>query len=164
MKAKRINPLPQLKQLSLEHTATFKAIAEGVLSRTITSEGYMDLTVEMVGRLEIGALTTLEYSFCHYGEQNGDQMRDPEMVFSVIVAPGNDWHVYPHYYRNDYAFGYETESLVMREKGLMVCRRMQADQASFARDWMNNLKAQGFLEEAGKQPVERKLKREEAGA
>ena len=39
-------------------------------------------------------------SICHYGEQNGDLMRDPEMCFELGLANGP--HLNAFYYRNDY--------------------------------------------------------------
>ena len=40
-------------------------------------------------------------SVCHYGEQNGDLMRDPEMCFELGLGGGA--HLNPFYWRNDYA-------------------------------------------------------------
>ena len=39
-------------------------------------------------------------SVCHYGEQNGDLMRDPEMCFELGFIDG--LHLSDFYYRNDY--------------------------------------------------------------
>lgn len=44
----------------------------------ITVEGYMPLSIEDIGHSPDGFR---QNSLCHYGEQNGDLMRDPEMVF-----------------------------------------------------------------------------------
>jgi hypothetical protein len=38
-------------------------------------------------------------SVAHYGEQNGDAMRDPEMCFELGMAGGP--HLTAFYYRND---------------------------------------------------------------
>ena len=89
---------------------------------------YMAVSVERIGpRL---------YSIAHYGEQNGDLMRDPEMIF---------WHredgrFYPTYYRNDYV-GVERECVWFDEQGQPRAekRREQADQAIFADTWMRNI-------------------------
>lgn len=161
MTQQRYNPLKNLMQLNPEETASFRAIAEGVRYRKVTSGGYIDLTVEMVEYRKIAGVQAMDYSFCHYGELNGDLMRDPEMLFLVIVSPDGDWHVYPHYYRNDYAYGYETESLVPKDGGMGVLLKTQHDQASFAQDWLRNLKEQGFVANAGKQAVKTKLGEEE---
>ncbi len=41
-----------------------------------------------------------EVSFRHYGEQNGDLKRDPEIFFELGLA--NRPHLNAFYYRNDY--------------------------------------------------------------
>ena len=38
-----------------------------------------------------------ELPVTHYGEQNGDLMRDPEMCFEI-----RDGELDPYFYRNDY--------------------------------------------------------------
>lgn len=159
---KRTNPLG-LVQLNNEHTATFKAITKDVGYRKITLEGYMTLTVEMVERCKVFGHDALDYSLCHYGELNGDLMRDPEMLF-LVVEDETGWHVYPHYYRNDYAFGIERECLSYRDGELKVNSAMQRDHAEFASMWMGNLVGQGFVANAARQPFIKTLKQlEEEG-
>lgn len=46
------------------------------------SSSFMAVTIELVGQNELGKL----FSVAHYAEQNGDLMRDPEVVFIL----GND--------------------------------------------------------------------------
>ena len=157
---KKNNPL-KLVQLNDEHTKSFRAIVADAAYRKITSEGYITLTVEMVARCKVCGLDALDYSFCHYGELNGDLMRDPEMLFLVLVDKEGVWHVYPHYYRNDYVFGVEKESLVYRDGELRVYPAMQKDQAEFAAMWLGNLKDQGFVDNAARQPVIKTLRQEE---
>lgn len=41
-------------------------------------------------------------SVAHYGEQNGDLMRDPEMIFEA-EGSGEQMNLVPYYRRNDYA-------------------------------------------------------------
>jgi hypothetical protein len=69
-------------------------------------------------------------SVCHYGEQNGDLMRDPEMVFT---KNGDTW--IPTYFRNDYV---GIEQLYPTEK-------QKRDMAVFANTWMINIKQQQGL-------------------
>ena len=157
------NPL-QLVQLNDEHTKSFRAIVADAAYRKITSEGYVTLTVEMVARCKVRGLDAYDYSFCHYGELNGDLMRDPEMLFLVLVDKEGVWHVYPHYYRNDYAFGIERQSIVSTESGLAVNKAEQRHQTEFASMWMGNLVGQGFVTNAAKQPLIKTLKQlEEEG-
>jgi hypothetical protein len=41
-------------------------------------------------------------SVAHYGEQNGDLMRDPEMIFEAEESR-KQMNLVPYYWRNDYA-------------------------------------------------------------
>jgi glycosidase len=70
-------------------------------------------------------------SVCHYGEQNGDLMRDPEMVFTKC---GDTW--IPTYFRNDYV-GFEQ---------LHPTEKQKRDMAEFANTWMINIKQQQNLQ------------------
>jgi len=67
------------------------AIANGGHIRIDNSTAFMYLAVEKIG--------PDAYSFAHYGEQNGDAMRDPDVVF---YAPDRLTGVMPVSYRNDY--------------------------------------------------------------
>jgi hypothetical protein len=57
------------------------------------------LTVENIGP---GPRDIPALSLCHYGEQNGDAMRDPEMCFEMEVEDGRFKEIHAYYYRNDY--------------------------------------------------------------
>lgn len=108
----------------------------------LTVNGYMPLSVEDIGKSADGNRLI---SICHYGEQNGDLMRDPDMVFEI--------HTYttPHMaeplsFRNDYM---ETMQEVYRYddsgKKTHVNARLKQELKSFARTWFKNVKDQGFL-------------------
>lgn len=58
-------------------------------------------------------------SVAHYGEQNGDLMRDPEMVFE-IERQGEEIKMTPTYWRNDYS----------RHRGVL-CRRAAGAMAGY---------------------------------
>ena len=82
----------------------------------------------------------LVFSVAHYGKQNGDAMRDPEMVFAKC---GEDY--YPTYFRNDY-MGLEQESLWIEDgKFKSVIPKLQTEQATFAGKWMSNINEQQAL-------------------
>lgn len=52
---------------------------------------------------ESGPLGLPAISVAHYGQQNGDPMRDPEMCFEVVKPPTDgDLSLDPFYWRNDY--------------------------------------------------------------
>jgi len=58
----------------------------------LTSDGFMTLTMECIEEnistpFGIGKL----YSLCHYYEQNGDLMRDPEMCFIAFTRRCTGW-------------------------------------------------------------------------
>ena len=101
-------------------------------SYKLESKGWMPLTVETW--MESGFLNV---SVCHYGEQNGDAMRDPEMVF--LLAYGQE---VPVYFRNDYV-GIEQIFSKIEDGKLFLKKRGVQDLKSFSKTWASNLKAQG---------------------
>ena len=114
----------------------------------IRVDGYMPLSIEAIGTSADGNRLI---SLCHYGEQNGDLMRDPEMVFEVHATTAaaeplsfqNDYMgVFQEVYRYDVA-GQKTH----------VNTRLKAELKSFARTWFTNLKEQGFLSPEAKREI-----------
>src|ERR1700745_1698418 len=63
----------------------------------IDNPPYMALVIEATD--ESGPCGLPSISVAHYGEQNGDRMRDPEMCFELGLADGR---LNAFYYRNDY--------------------------------------------------------------
>jgi len=91
---------------------------------------YMSLTIEI--------LSTNQISLCHYGEQNGDLMRDPEMVF----WKDENGNYIPFYFRNDYV-GFEEFSGEIIDKKLVIYNvEKQKGQIEFVDIWMENIKYQ----------------------
>ena len=68
-------------------------------SYKLATSGMMDLTVETWHSGD-----TINVSMCHYGEQNGDLMKDPDVLFTIE----NDIITYREY-QNDYA-GFYSEN------------------------------------------------------
>ena len=64
----------------------------------LTVNGYMPLSVEHIGQSAEGNRLI---AICHYGEQNGDLMRDPEMVFELFTH-GEASAAEPLSFQNDY--------------------------------------------------------------
>jgi len=91
----------------------------------LKSKPFMDLTVETW----INPAGIREVSVCHYGEQNGDLMRDPEIVFLV-----QDHKELPTYFRNDYA-GVERFDVHKSSQIIEI--------QNFVKLWVKNLEAQG---------------------
>lgn len=83
-------------------------------------------------------------SIAHYTEQNGDLMRDPEMIFEM-VKHGIDTVLTPYYFRSDVA-GIEQYSASYEQGRGFVDPKLKREHESFARLWDRNLTAQGFLE------------------
>lgn len=98
--------------------------------------GIMAVVVERIGECNLGP----KFSVSHYYEQNGDLMRDPEMVFFKSLADGK---YYPVMFRQD-SLGICQESAVFDENDVWigVRHRQQADHATFAGTWMKNIKYQ----------------------
>ena len=83
-------------------------------------------------------------SVAHYGKQNSDLMRDPEMLFEVVDTSGSV-KFRPFYFRNDYV-GVEQWSRHLDESGTRICNpRLTRELEGFAVVWDRNLKEQGFL-------------------
>ena len=80
-------------------------------------------------------------SLAHYGRQNGDAMRDPEMI---IALHKESQQFVPYYYRNDY-MGMEQYSVRWTEEGVWLNRRLQADHTTFANQWLRNIATQQHL-------------------
>ena len=98
----------------------------------------MTLTVENIG---LGPRGLPALSICHYGEQNGDLMRDPEMCFEIEIVDGIATEFHPYYFRNDYA-GFEQNAVDDKRIDALMIR----GQREFPEMWSRNLIAQGFIE------------------
>jgi hypothetical protein len=109
-------------------------------------EGFMPLAIEHLGPSPHGAGLVL-VSVTHYGEQNGDAMRDPDMVFDVNpeTYEVGDWR--PVSFRNDYVGSYQ-EAVFVRDGSVLVRPGLVRELKSFARIWDSNLKEQGFVRSA----------------
>jgi hypothetical protein len=105
----------------------------------LTVDGYMPLSVEHIGQSAEGNRLI---AIPHTGEQNGDLMRDPEMVFEIHAHGMAE----PLSFRNDY-MGMMQEVYRYEDSGKKthVNAGLKQDLKSFARTWFNNLKDQGFL-------------------
>ena len=108
----------------------------------LTVPGFMPLSVEDIGQSADGNRLI---SICHYGEQNGDLMCDPDMVFE-IHAWADASAAEPLSFRNDY-MGLLQEVYRYDDHGRKthVNARLKQELTSFARTWFTNLKHQGFL-------------------
>jgi hypothetical protein len=107
----------------------------------IDNAPYMELVIEAID--ESGPCGLPAVSVAHYGEQNGDLMRDPEMCFELGLAGGP--HLNAFYWRNDYA-GVEQWSRFIQDGNYCYHKQLHAQHESFAKLWDRNLDAQRFVE------------------
>ena len=104
-------------------------------SKIDNSDGtYMPVHIEIIDRTD----KYNHISLAHYGRQNGDAMRDPEMI---IALHKESQQFVPYYYRNDY-MGMEQYSVRWTEEGVLLNRRLQAEHTTFANQWLRNIAAQ----------------------
>jgi hypothetical protein len=140
--------LKNVAKLIERHGGMVRLVAGNALK--IEAPGFMALHVECIGASPHGPGLVL-VSVCHYGEQNGDAMRDPDMVFDVLPTAdaqlgwrSGNWR--PVSYRNDYV-GAMREAVYADDRGrVMVRPALVKELKAFARTWDRNLKAQGFLD------------------
>ena len=134
-----------MKRISKRAKAVFDQLTKGLEHvgdhKKIENGAFMPLSIEVIENY--GRDEGVKISFCHYGEQNGDLMRDPEVCF-IRPADGN---YYPYYYRNDYLakeqFAAEFDPYDGSIQRYWVS--MQKDIATFSSQWAQNLKDQGFI-------------------
>jgi len=126
----------------LEFATHLDQLLGGVQAVRITVPGFMPLSVEKIGFSEDGSRLV---SLCHYGEQNGDLMRDPDIVFLFHNGPDGA-AAEPVSFRNDY-LGIVQD--VYRYDGTgrrtHVVPSLKQDLKEFAESWFANLKEQGFF-------------------
>ena len=112
----------------------------------IENPPYMALVIEVMD--ESGPCGLPALSVAHYGELDGDAMRDPEMCFELGFAAGP--HLDPFYYRNDYV-GVEQWSRSINEDRYVCHIQLHAEHQRFAALWDKNLRQQGFVEAFARQ-------------
>ena len=127
-------------------------------ARKFYADGFMPLNVETIGGVDFNGIPARMVSVCHYGEQNGDLMRDPEIVFfdlgeKLAAAgtpgfPGIKMRFLPASFRNDYA-GYVDEVIRFNpEDGdFEFDAEKVVDLMKFVTIWTTNLVDQGFVSE-----------------
>ena len=108
----------------------------------IENASYMALVIEATP--EPGPLGLPAISIAHFGEQNGDLMRDPEMCFELSERGGN-LALDPYYFRNDY-MGSEQWSRNLVDGQYAALPDLHKLHELFAEVWDGNLKSQGFAE------------------
>ena len=109
----------------------------------IENSPYMALVIEAVP--DPGPLGCPALSVAHYGEQNGDLMRDPEMCFEWSQPPRCGPELVPYYWRNDW-MGFEQYSRYLDGANYVFVPSIYGQHRKFAALWDRNLRDQHFLE------------------
>ena len=109
----------------------------------IENPPWMALSIEDIEIHGPNGLTTI--SVAHYGHENGDVMRDPEMLFEVR-REGSEIRLDPYYWRNDYLGIEQYSSYRDDEQKLFTLTGLKRQHEDFARLWDRNLRAQGYYE------------------
>lgn len=100
------------------------------------NETFMPVVVERVGSIVVGKQDCELLSVAHYGEQNGDLMRDPEVVFIRDQAGS----YYPESITQDYIGRYQSVvSCDDQGRAVRFNPRAQRNIAEFVAMWMNNI-------------------------
>jgi hypothetical protein len=107
----------------------------------IENPPYMALVIEAMD--ESGPMGLPALSVAHYGEQNGDLMRDPEMCFELGFAGGP--YLSAFYFRNDYLGVEQWSRNIVRDRYVHLVQ-LHEQHRRFAAIWDNNLRLQGFAE------------------
>src|SRR5579884_1516050 len=107
----------------------------------IENPPYMALVIEATP--EPGPLGLPAISVAHYGEQNGDLMRDPEMCFEFLKLKTGQHDLDPFYWRSDYR-AVEQWSRHIVKGHYAVSLDLHRMHRLFAEVWDENLRSQGF--------------------
>jgi len=127
-----------MKTLDRKAAGIFRALLALQTTKIDNSDGtYMPVHIELIDRTE----NYHHFSLAHYGQQNGDAMRDPEMLFALHK---DSQQFIPYYYRNDYC-GIEQYSVKWTDEGVLLNRRLQAEHTTFANQWLRNIAAQQHI-------------------
>ena len=110
----------------------------------IENPGWMALVIEYLGTPGPHGYPVV--SVTHYGEMNGDLMRDPDMEFELADMGDGEVKMYPFSYRNDY-MGVDRQVYRLNDQGRAtgIDLREKRGEESLARIWNKNIADQGFV-------------------
>jgi hypothetical protein len=119
----------------------------------LKSPGYLPLSFErLYGGIQTPWGEGTLYSLMHWYIQEGDVMRDPDMVFVVVdnrrgaQDPIDLVSIYPQSYQAD-NMGLYQESLFIDKSALSkFSPALNVQHCDFANMWLINIQAQGFLQ------------------
>jgi len=144
-----------LKPVRLQAAYTLDILTSGLnqpgdAKKIDSDKGFMAVHVECINAIAdaLRGQPGKFFSVAHYGQQNGDAMRDPDVVFLQLPMLDSPRHSYiPVSFRNDYLNIYR-EFCQYDERGKIITAIPPkiADCASFCGTWMNNIRHQQNLE------------------
>jgi hypothetical protein len=142
-----------MKKLSIEATRIFCRLLKRMGKQTyirLTAKEFLPLVLEQIGEVSTFYGPGKLYSLAHYYEQEGDLMRDPEMVFIVVdnrkgTTDYDPMAIYPQLFRQDNIGAYEESVCLENDRATTFKPLWQKDQAIFASQWLKNIQQQGFL-------------------
>ncbi|MEI8245600.1 MAG: hypothetical protein WCI51_07210 [Lentisphaerota bacterium] len=150
MEAKKVNQkaarvLERLYQAMFDGPDMVEEVGHALFKKNST---YLPVNVEQTWRL-ISKKNSEDYhsspsiiSVMHFGEQNGDLMRDPDVTFLRV----EESTFIPLTFQNDYAGFYGEYADVNDDGTINLTEPMkQADLALFCDDWMENINDQQEL-------------------
>ncbi|MCJ8208127.1 hypothetical protein MUY27_00310 [Mucilaginibacter sp. RS28] len=149
-----------MKELNQNSTRIFCTLIDSLNGRDyrkINNEPFMPLSIELI---DTGVVTDYgegsQYSLCHYYEQNGDLMQDPEMCFLMVDNRGetatdySQVHVFPYMFQQANLAIYQQSIRFSANAIERVDEPLQKQHRDFAQTWLANIEAQGFLEQLNK--------------
>ena len=122
--------------------ADLNQLLHGHIAVRITVDGYMPLSVEEIGIEGEGHRLV---SLCDDGEQNGDLMRDPDIVL-MFQNPPHGPIAEPVSFRNDYvSLNQEVYRYDEAGRRTEASPQLKLSLNDFVQTWSANLKEQGFF-------------------
>lgn len=134
-----------MKSLNQQATRIFMRLIEGLTSPgngkkvDNTNGAFMPVHMELIHQNGHGQ----HYSIAHYYEQQGDLMRDPEMIFLLSAS---DNQIYPLSLQQDGLPPVQIAAEAPDDENIRFNHKLQVDITNFANIWMKNICEQQGLE------------------
>lgn len=132
-----------MKALNQAATEILEHLTEGMnldasYRKISNSKTCMPVSVECIGQTAEGLL----FSVAHYGEQNGDLMRDPDVEF---LKSKTDGKFFPLTCRSDYTGTFHQAVIWEKGRAEKFHRGLQREITNFCNGWLPTIKKQQGL-------------------
>lgn len=143
-----------MEKLNLKATEIFCALLQKLGKQriiTLQATAMLNLTIRSYPRQIITPWGKgIFHTVAHEYEKGGDFMREPEMGFIVVDnrEKEEDYYligIYPHQYYQDSLGVFECSLEIDDRKITGIYEKLQAKHNAFANEWMEGIKAHGFL-------------------